>query len=409
MVDPQDRRLVEMLRAVDIAPTLRVDLLDPAGRRISVDRAEEEATGGTTIAPVTGTPWQLQVADVGPDPRAPIAAFRRESLWLAPTLAALATLLGWGIARSVRQPLIRLTAAAERIARGNLERPIDVRRAARGGGEVARLAAALEEMRTALRTSINDIEEANRELERRVEARTRELAAANASLEERERLRQRLLRQVISAQEDERRRVARELHDETSQSLAALGIDLEMALGSSGAEAQRRMDDARKIVSRMHQGLHRLIVNLRPSVLDDLGLAAAIRWVAERELAGLNVRCELTDLDERLPSEIETAVFRAVQESIVNIARHAQAESVLIQGAIENGRLVVEIEDDGCGFDPAGIVRTPDSMRGIGLLGMRERVEILGGHVTVDSAPGEGTRIVLDVPVAAGVGAGPQG
>ena len=93
----------------------------------------------------------------------------------------------------------------------------------------------------------------------------------------------------------------------------------------------RRLEDVRRLVDRMHHELHRLIVNLRPSVLDDLGLAAAIQWFAERQLPSVAVRCEL-ELDTRLPSELETAIFRAVQEAIVNIARHAHAESVLIQG-----------------------------------------------------------------------------
>jgi signal transduction histidine kinase len=92
-------------------------------------------------------------------------------------------------------------------------------------------------------------------------------------------------------------------------------------------------------------------------------------------------------------------VFRAVQEALSNVVRHAQADSVLIQGSAPDGRLVIEIEDDGIGFDPAGVVRTPDSLRGVGLLGMQERMEILGGSVTVDSTPGEGTRVVFEVPL----------
>ena len=212
---------------------------------------------------------------------------------------------------------------------------------------------------------------------------------------------------MISAQEDERKRIARELHDETSQTLAALGIGVDLALAACdeppAGTARRRLADVRALVKRMHGELHRMIVNLRPSVLDDLGLAAAIRWFADRQLAsaGIAVRCEVNELDERLPPEVETATFRAVQEALVNVSRHASADSVLVQGTLSKGRLVIEIEDDGVGFDQAAVVRSAESLRGVGLLGMRERIEILGGTITIDSAPGSGTRVLFSVPVPA--------
>jgi signal transduction histidine kinase len=403
LIDPADRRFADLLHPTPSAPTLRAALVDASDHLIALASPDPTARPAIeTAAPVPGTPWTLRLAETGADPIAPITSFRRRSLWVAPSLAAITMLLGWGIARSVRQPLVTLTEAAERIARGGLDRPIPARHAARGGDEVGRLAGALEEMRVALKSSIEGIEQANQALERRVDERTRELATANRTLEERERVRQQLLRKVISAQEDERKRVARELHDETSQTLAALGIGIDMALASCAPEVNgqthRRLEDIRRLVDRMHHELHRLIVNLRPSVLDDLGLAAAIQWFVERQLPNVAARCEL-DLDTRLPSEIETAIFRAVQEAVVNIARHARAESVLIQASIENGMLSVEIEDDGVGFKPDEVVQGPDSLRGVGLLGMRERLEILGGALTIDAAPGEGTRVKMNVPI----------
>lgn len=409
LMDPSDRRLIELLRATDIAPTLAIALHGASNQVIASASDEDGVPSYSVRVPVAGTPWMLELTDTGPDPSEPIAAFRTRSFWLAPTLAAVAMLLGWGIAGSVRRPLVSLTAAAEQIAAGDLSRAIDTHRATDGGDEVARLAAALERMRRALQESIGEIETTNRELEARVEARTRELGAANMRLEDRERLRQKLLRQVISAQEDERKRIARELHDETSQTLAALGMGVDLALSACGDgtsdPVRQRLLDARRLVGRMHDELHRMIVNLRPSVLDDLGLAAAIRWFAERELgaAGISVRCEVGEIDVRLPPEIETATFRAVQEALINIARHAAAESVLIQGSIERGHLVIEIEDDGVGFDEAAVVRSPESLRGIGLLGMRERIEILGGTVTIESSVGNGTRVLFSIPAPEGV------
>jgi signal transduction histidine kinase len=407
MIDPGDRRFSDLLQPA-ASPTLRVDVVDSNGHLLAsvTPRGATADVSLETRAAVPDTSWVLHLFETGRDPIAPIDAFRSRSLWLAPSLAAITMLLGWGIARSVRQPIVTLTAAAERIAGGKLDRPIAARPAARGGDEVGRLAIALEEMRTALKHSIETIEESNQQLERRVEERTHQLAQANQSLEERERVRQQLLRKVISAQEDERKRVARELHDETSQTLAALGIGVDMALAScppeTNGQTHRRLEDIRRLVDRMYHELHRMIVNLRPSVLDDLGLAAAIQWFAERQLPKVAVRCEL-ELETRLPSELETAIFRAVQESIVNIARHANAESVLVQGSIEGGMLTVEIEDDGDGFEVEDVVHAHDSMRGVGLLGMRERLEIFGGTLRIDSEPGGGTRVIMRVPVTAAV------
>lgn len=403
MIDLADRRFSDLLKPA-ASPTLQVDVVDASDHLLvsAAPRGTGGATSLRTTAAVPDTPWTLHLIETGADPIAPIDAFRGRTLWLAPLLAAVTMFLGWGIARSVRQPLVTLTAAAERIAGGNLDRPIAARPAARGGDEVERLAVALEEMRTALKQSIDTIERSNLELERRVDERTRQLATANADLEDREHVRQQLLRKVISAQEDERKRVARELHDETSQTLAALGIGVDMALAScppeTNGQTHRRLEDVRRLVDRMHHELHRLIVNLRPSVLDDLGLAAAIQWFAERQLPAVAVRCEL-DLETRLPSELETAIFRAVQEAIVNIARHARAETVLIQGSIDHGALTVEIEDDGEGFKVDEVVRAHDSLRGVGLLGMRERLEIFGGSLRIDSEPGGGTRVVMTVPI----------
>lgn len=396
------RGLEELLEGLAAGADVRLQLIDGTGVELASSGPVPPPRALSGVAQVGRTSWRLAVTDTGPDPLAPVAAFRRQSLWLAPSLAAIAMLLGWGIGTSVRRPLTRLTDSAERIARGELDHVLESG-ASKGGDEVARLTSALENMRASLKRSIDEIARANQELEQRVADRTRELAAVNARLEDRERLRAQLLRKVISAQEDERRRVARELHDETSQTLAALGMGVDAELARcTDPPAKAHLAELRALVDRMHQELGRLIVNLRPSVLDDLGLGAAIHWLAERHLsaAGIAVRCELKDLDLRLTSEAETAVFRAVQEAIANIVRHAHAESVLIQGSVERGHLTIEIEDDGEGFDPETAVGTHGSLRGIGLLGMQERMEILGGTLTLESEPGAGTRVVMTIPTA---------
>ena len=337
------------------------------------------ASANDPAARVTGTPWSVTSA-AAPDVAETIAAFRRRSLWFAPSLTAVALALAWGLVTSVRRPLAALSASAERIAAGNLGDPVPG-----GSDEIGRLGTALDDMRVRLRASIGEVERANAVLEQRVEERTSQL--------------QRLLGKIISAQEDERRRVARELHDETSQLLTALG----MALHPPEMMTVERVAELQRLVDRMHDGLHRLIVNLRPSVIDDLGLGAAIEALAASHLrrVGLNVRCELGDLQERrVDAAIEIAVFRVVQEAIVNVVRHSCASTVIIEGGLADGRLWIEIEDDGRGFDPASISPDDRTLRGIGLIGMRERVEMLGGRLRIDSAPGQGTRVRVDVPVA---------
>jgi signal transduction histidine kinase len=167
------------------------------------------------------------------------------------------------------------------------------------------------------------------------------------------------------------------------------------ALGKAGG-----VEELQALVERMNRGLRRLIVNLRPAVLDDLGLAAAIEGLADSQLrrAGIAARCELGDLQDcRADSSIEIAVFRVVQEAILNIVRHSAATAVLLQGGFKDGRLWIDIEDDGRGFDAAAIEPDETTLRGIGLLGMRERMELIGGRLQIDSAPGEGTRVKLEV------------
>ena len=249
---------------------------------------------------------------------------------------------------------------------------------------IGRLGTALDHMRLRLQASLDALAGVNAGLERRVEERTAQLQA--------------LVGKLISAQEDERRRVARELHDETSQLLTALG----MALHAREARAAHR--DTRELmamVDRLHDGVHRLIVNLRPSTLDDLGLAAAMAGLAESQLrrAGIQVRCEMGDLqDVRLDPAVEIALFRVAQEAMLNILRHSGATAVLVQAGFDGANAWIEIEDDGIGFDPATVQPDDCTLRGIGLLGMRERTELLGGRLAVDSAPGLGTRVRLDMP-----------
>ncbi|HEY3380342.1 MAG TPA: ATP-binding protein [Vicinamibacterales bacterium] len=369
---------------------------------VEVD-AEGDARTVVAIAPLLSAPWAVVMLQDEAETFAQGRSMARRVLWLGPALLGLALLFALGAARSVKRPLALLTASAERIASGDLDQPIP--RLAED--EVGRLGGSLERMRVALRTSMDTIARANQELEQRVESRTHELQGLYRQLQEREQWREELLRKVISAQEDERKRLARELHDETSQTLSALAMKIETALAAWPQEASRdRLVEAKALTVRTLDELHRLIFDLRPSVLDDLGLLSAIRWYAERHLEsrGITVRCEFSGIETRLLPELETALFRVAQEAITNIAKHSGAETVLIQCFEHDDRISIEIEDDGKGFAPEDLPPPAARERGLGLLGMRERIELFGGTIEIDSAPGRGTRIAVAVPTIQEVG-----
>jgi signal transduction histidine kinase len=204
-------------------------------------------------------------------------------------------------------------------------------------------------------------------------------------------------RRVVEAQELERRRLARELHDETGQALTSilLGLkSLEDALGADKARAA--VAELRELVVATLQDVRRLAVELRPKVLDDFGLVPALERLAESfgDQTEIDVRFETGLGDERLAPEVETALYRIVQESLTNVVKHAQARVVSIVLARKGGAVALVIEDDGRGFD---VGDTRDG--GFGLEGMRERIGLLEGRLQVESRAGAGTTIVAEVPL----------
>ena len=384
--------------------TLAVELLDSDGRVFAVSAAVPEAPDDVSAsAPVASTPWRVRVRQGRRDAFAEEIALKGWFAFLTPLFLVVAGLFAWGAARSVRRPLRILTDSAERLAAGDLSQPVPLPPEDAGrDDETGRLARAFETMRVALAASMDEVTQANATLERRVAARTAELQKLYAELKDRDARRADLVRKLLSAQEDERRRIARELHDETCQTVAALAVGLDtVRRASTPEEASTKLEDARALASRTLDGLHRVIFDLRPSVLDDLGLVSAVRWWVARHLTplGIAARLEIEDLDERLPPTVEIPVFRAVQEALTNIARHSGAKTVLIQMSYEHGLLSVDVEDDGRGFNPADVATPSETGQGLGLLGMRERIEILGGTLTLDSSPGAGTHLAFTVPV----------
>lgn len=236
-----------------------------------------------------------------------------------------------------------------------------------------------------------------------------ENARLYAEVQQKEQIRGELFNKAISAQEDERKRIARELHDETSQTLTAMLFSLDEASECSEvSEVHQRLGQLRGLTEHTLDGVHKLIFDLRPSMLDHLGLVPALRVYAESRLVeqGVRVVVDETSAPRRLEPELETAVFRVVQEAINNVARHAAARNVWIQLNFSHHSLTVTIEDDGIGFEPSSIQATPGSLRGLaglrglGLMGMRERLELLGGELEITSLPGQGTELVITVPLS---------
>lgn len=220
------------------------------------------------------------------------------------------------------------------------------------------------------------------------------------------------LRYGMQARERERTRWAREIHDETVQGLGALRLKLANArdLGEQGA-LDRAVDDVLEGLGAEIDGLRHLITELRPAALDDLGLPAALQALARRSQAidGLEVRTEI-DLDgfdgERLDAELESTVYRVIQEALTNVSRHAQASSALIGVQARDGFVTVHVTDDGKGLpaQPLG-QRTPEEelRGGFGMSGMRERAELVGGELDVrpaDPVTGQGTTVRLTIPLA---------
>lgn len=219
-------------------------------------------------------------------------------------------------------------------------------------------------------------------------------------------IRARLLEQVITAQEEEQRRVARELHDETGQSLTSLLVGLRAVEDAPTVEAARaRAVELRQITARTLDEVRRFARGLRPSALDELGLVPALEHYATEyaQSHAISVDVQARGLDSsRLPAPVETALYRIVQEALTNAAKHAKPQAVSI--VIQRHRSTVQaiVTDDGCGFDVDAALRAPSAWTHLGLHGMRERAALLNGSVAIESTPGEGTSIYAWIPLAGG-------
>ena len=216
----------------------------------------------------------------------------------------------------------------------------------------------------------------------------------------------RLTQQVVSAQEEERHRLSRELHDEMGQTLTMMSINLTAVENELASElsptARHRLEETNSLADQLLEQVRDLSLDLRPPMLDDFGLISALRWYASRYGRRLNIKVELQaiDLQERLLANVETALYRITQEALTNVARHAQASKVSLRLERRGSSVAAFIEDDGRGFDVAQLGERDAAPPGVGVLGMQERVSSLGGRFSIESSPGHGTRLAIEIPIS---------
>ncbi|MGE5173248.1 MAG: HAMP domain-containing protein [Betaproteobacteria bacterium] len=355
---------------------------------------KEKLSTVLAFVPLETAPWGISIQELKADVFAPAANLKRLFISLGFIFIGTALILTIGINRSIVNPLRELIRGADRIARGDLSSPI----APQGSDEIGVLSHSFETMRGKLVESMERIHRHTQELETRVRERTRQINESQKRAEK-------LLKKLISTQEEERKRIARELHDDTLQELSAVLMRVDMCRLQPAKITMDKIDTIRGIIMKAYDGLLSIMQNLRPSLLDDLGLIAAVQSLLDIHLRekGIHYFINTAGVKEtRFRAEVETIVFRIVQEAVVNIARHSQAENVFVLFKCDKKSVYAEIEDDGVGFDLSSLfLHASDTRdrRGLGIMGMKERALLIGGAMEICSQPGIGTRIAVQIPL----------
>jgi signal transduction histidine kinase len=211
-----------------------------------------------------------------------------------------------------------------------------------------------------------------------------------------------LLRRLVTAQEDEQRRISRELHDQLGQSLAAILLRLKSLQDMAQTEAAERcIQQLQDVTNQIAHDMHNLVRELRPLALDDLGLQTALANYLDEWSQQTGIGTDFHSnglLNSRLRNQLESSIYRIVQEALNNIVKHAQAKNVSVILENREDRVTVIIEDDGVGFDTERLLQTPARERGFGLLGMQERVTLVGGFLNIESTVGTGTTLLIHIP-----------
>jgi len=334
------------------------------------------------FVPLSVTDWGIVIRQSEEEALAPARELRQSLLFFGVVLIAITFLFVIVTTQNVVKRIGSLVKASQRITGGDLVNPV----ARLGKDEIGLLSDNLEEMRAKLMTSQEELRHLYKDAQRKEEIRGE------------------LLHSLLSIQEEERRRIARELHDETSQTLASLNANLEAAITMLPADIAKAKAILRKTQHHsvnILEEIHRLIYELRPVVLDDLGLVTAIQWLTENSLqkAGINVNFKTRGRVKKLDSQLAITLFRVIQEATNNIAKHADAKSANISMHFMKSIIKVTVTDDGRGFDVEEAINTRDRPRGLGILGMKERVQLMRGKFEIRSRLGGGTEIDIEIPL----------
>ena len=344
------------------------------------------------VVPIRLAPWAIIIAQTEESVFSPAVNLQMDFLMVVLVFVIISTLISIQMSKRIVSPLKDLISSANRLASGDLSTPVKNL----GTDEILKLSKGFDEMRLKLADSLESIRKYNLELENRVALRTEEIEKNRHQI-------QQLLLKIIKSEENERKRVARDLHDTILQDISAFLIQLEICRMHPEIISADKIDEMREVVVKTIDSIHDIIKNLRPSLLDDLGLEAAIKVLATAHLQRRGIFCYFdfkSSSKEKLPPDVEISVYRMVQEAIINISRHSKAENVFIAMEISSTFLAVSIEDDGIGFDVEGLINHPsDNGRGLGIMGMRERASLLGGDLHIQSQPGEGTKLFIQIPL----------
>lgn len=341
-------------------------------------------------APLETASWGVSIIQPESDIVAPIKRMERSFLIVSIISIAVALIISVGMSRSLVKPVHKLIDATVKIAQGDMSKTV----AFGGTDEIGMLSSSFEVMRVKLADSLEELHTYNLELEQKVADRTRQISDNRKKIKE-------LLKKVITTQEEERKRIAREFHDVIMQDLAASLIQIDLIRQYPQNLTTDKIDEIKKIIEKNIDDVYRIIKNLRPTVLDDLGFEAAVRWLLDHHLEAKGISCFVTiknSVDSlNFDPQVEIELFRIIQESIINIAKHSRAENVFAVMESRGNNFFVDIEDDGLGFDTSSVFQDHDSTRGLGLMGMKERASFLNWDLKIYSAPGEGTRVSLKV------------